>query len=174
MTFALVTRGGRYLRVADPDWSDPLDSSFAQVDGGRWNAPASFGVVYLNASKPTARRNVARLFVGLPYGLEDLDPDEAPVLIATDVPRAEFLDAVSDNGLTAVGLPSSYPNDAAGVRVSHAVCQPIGHAAWDEGRPGVACRSAAPGTSLVDEELARFDRGVALVETDRWGFEDWF
>ena len=39
MTPLLVTRGGVYVRVADPDWDDPLSGEFAKARGGRWNAP---------------------------------------------------------------------------------------------------------------------------------------
>jgi hypothetical protein len=38
---------GTYLRVADPGWADPLDSSFAQRLGGRWNAPDAHATLYL-------------------------------------------------------------------------------------------------------------------------------
>jgi hypothetical protein len=37
--------------------------------------------------------------------------------------------------------------------------------------PGIACRSAAPGASDADEELACF---VAVAERRRWSFEDWY
>ena len=39
-------------------------------------------------------------------------------------------------------------------------CQPIGQAAFDDGRPGIACRAAATGASWTDEELGVFDRDV--------------
>jgi len=175
VTLRLVTRGGRYVRVAEARWADdPFNSSYALERGGRWNPPGSFGVVYLNDGEGTARRNVERLFEGLPYGPEDLDPNEAPVLVETDIPATDFVDALTDAGLTAAGLPATYPDDEEGRRVPHAVCQPIGQAAWDDNLPGVACRSAAPGTARDDEELAWFDRGRPLAETARWAFEDWF
>ena len=48
MTPLLVPRGGVYVRVADPDWDDPLSGEFAKARGGRWNAPGAFPVVYLS------------------------------------------------------------------------------------------------------------------------------
>lgn len=174
MSFGVIRRGGRYVRVADPGWPDPFDSTHAKAHDGRWNPPGSFGVVCLNGDDPTARRNVERLFAGQPYGPEDLDPSEAPILVETDVPAADFLDAVTADGLTAAGLPTTYPDDATGARLTRSVCQPIGQAAWDADLPGVACRSAAPGATPDDEELAWFDRGSSLTETSRRAFEDWF
>lgn len=55
MTFRRVRRGGIFHRLADPDWDDPLDGSYAKVHGGRWNPPESFPVLYLNADENVAR-----------------------------------------------------------------------------------------------------------------------
>lgn len=171
MTLPTVARGGRYYRVADPAWSDPLDGRYAGQRGGRWNPPGSFDVVYLNRDAGTARRNVDRLLAGQPYGPVDLDPAEAYILVEAEVPEADHLDAVTAKGCRACGLPASYPHDADGAVVGHATCQPIGVAAHHAGLPGVACRSAAPGAARDDEELAAF-RSVA--ETRRWSFDDWY
>ena len=51
---------------------------------------------------------------------EDLDPDAGPVLVHTDVPDERYVDAVSDAGLAALGLPNTYPRDERGKPVSHA------------------------------------------------------
>jgi RES domain-containing protein len=99
-----TSRAGRYLRVASPDWDDPLDGSYAAAKGGRWNPPGSYGTVYLNRTQTVARLNVDRLHVGLPYGPEDLDPNQAPILVATDVPEHDYLDVVTDAGIAAAGL----------------------------------------------------------------------
>jgi hypothetical protein len=160
--------------VADPEWTDPLDVANAASRGGRWNPSGGFGVLYLNASVEVARANVERLYVGLPYGPEDLDPTQAPLLVSVDVLADEYVDAVSDEGLAALGLPTTYPVDAQGGTVPHSDCQPIGQAAYDDHEPGIGCRSAAPGAS--GEELAWFalpDRtlppqlGVKI-------FDEWF
>ncbi len=150
-----VEQGGRFNRVADPAWADPLDPSYAQRTGGRWNPPQSFGVVYLCADVATARANVARLYVGYPYGPEDLDPDRAPQLVEVDLANEPYVDAVSAAGLRALELPASYPTDADGTTVPHAVCQPIGQRLYDDGelghrRPirGARCR-AWPRAGLV-------------------------
>jgi len=171
VTLPTIGRGGTYHRVADPSWDDPLDGTYAAARGGRWNPPGSFGVLYLNRDVGTARRNVDRLLAGHPYGPEDLDPDEAYILVEVDVPHADHVDVVTDAGCAASGLPASYPRDADGAVIPHAACRPIGVAAHDAGLPGVACRSAAPGAAAEDEELACFG---AVGERRRRSFDDWY
>jgi len=174
VTLLLVTRGGVYVRVADPDWVHPLSGEHAKARGGRWNAPGAFPVVYLNGDERVARANVLQRFAGLPYGPEDLEPSAAPVLVSTAVPEDEFVDVVSDAGCIAVGLPPTYPIDEDGAPVPHEACRPVGAGAWDAGLPGIACRSAAPAAPPGGEELARFDRGEPLEQLEVRRFSDWF
>lgn len=166
-----LRRGGEYHRVADPEWDDPLDGSFAGRLGGRWNPPGSSPVVYLNASLRVARANVLRKLEGQPFGPEDLNPEGAPVLVTTEVPEEEFADLVTDEGCRAAGLPESYPwrepgagdGNATGAgreKVPWEDCQPVGSRAREEGAPGLSCRSAAgrdpEDLGPEDEELAYF------------------
>ncbi len=168
-----VERGGRYLRVADPGWSDPLEGGYSRLHGGRWNAPGSFPVVYLNAGLPVARANVLRKYVGLPYGPEDLASDEGPVLVITEVAVGDYVNVVTDEGCRAVGLPESYPFENGEV-VGWERCQPIGLAAWERAAPGIACRSAAPDLGRTGEELAWFQRDRSLKVLDVKTFDVWF
>jgi len=170
----LVTRGGVYVRVADPDWDDPLSGEFARARGGRWNAPGAFPVVYLNGDERVARANVLQRFAGLPYGPEDLEPSAAPALVRTAVAENDFVDVVSDAGCVAVGLPATYPVAADGAPVSHVSCRPVGQGAWDAGLPGVACRSAAPAAPVGGEELAWFAHGEPLRPLEVRRFTDWY
>ena len=166
-----VSIGGHYYRVADPDWADPLDPSFASIPPGqRWN-PAGLLCLYLNHDKATARANVMKRFVGLPYGPEDLDPATAPLLLSVDVPEGEAADAYSESGLTAMGLPTTYPYNSAGELIPHLVCQPIGRAAYGAGLDGVDCRSAAADNC---RELAWFPRYRSAAETSRLRFDHWW
>lgn len=169
-----LERGGRLHRVADPDWADPLDVTYSRASGGRWNGPGSFGVLYLNATVEVARANIARLYANLPYGPEDLDPDRAPVLVGVDVEAAGYVDAVTEGGLSAMGLPDTYPLDASGEVVPHEICQPMGQAAFDDAELGIACRSAAPGAD--GEELAWFALPGRVLPTrsDTTSFDDWY
>jgi hypothetical protein len=171
--FRHVRRAGTYLRVADPDWEDPLDGAYSPARGGRWNPPRSFAVVYLCATIQEARANVLRKLEGLPYALLDLRPDRRPELVAAEVPDAKPVDVVSDAGCRAAGLPATYPLDGRGREVPRTRCQPVGSAAWSQREPAIACRTAAPVER--GEELAWFpDHGGALRLLAREPFDDWF
>jgi RES domain-containing protein len=165
-------RGGRYLRVADPGWSDPLSGAWSRARGGRWNPPEGFEVVYLNRTVKVARAQVRRKLEPLAIGPEDLDPRSAPVLVGTEVPEAPYVDAVSDAGLRSLGLSPTYPLDEEGVKVDHATCQPLGAKAEAAGEAGIAARSAATVPS-PGEELAYFG-DPPLEPLDRRAFLEWF
>jgi len=171
-----IDAGGRYLRVADRDWENPLDGSYARERGARWNPPGSYPVVYLNRCLRTARLNCLHRFRDLPYGPEDLDEAEAPVLVATDVPGGEHADCLSDGGLAAWGLPVGYPRHPDGRPVSWQECWPVGQAAHGAGLDGVACRSAAEGARPDDHELAYFERDDARgpQPVESLAFSEWF
>lgn len=171
-----IPRGGAYNRLADPSWSDPLDTSFSRQRGGRWNAPGSFGVLYLNRDLRMARLQVQHKLGGQPYGVEDLAEDEQHDLVGVEVAEREWLDCSTDSGLEAVGLPVSYPRHPNGRPVRHETCRPIGQTTYGDGQPGIACRSAVDGATPDDEELAVFDRDVnaAVRMTGRQPFGKWF
>jgi hypothetical protein len=130
-----------WFRVADESWDDPLDPSYAQRRGGRWNPPGSFPTLYLNENLATARAQITHMLQGSPVDPEDLD---APyVLVTVSLPRSQIAaDAVTDDGLGSLGLPSTYPvlDDAL---VSHDKCQPIGAAVKLAGLRGIHTRSVA-------------------------------
>jgi hypothetical protein len=182
-----IRRGGPYLRVADPDWDDPLDGRYAAESGGRWNPPESFPVVYLCRSIPVARANVYRKLEGQPYGPEDLRPGRGPTVVRTRVPEDGYLNVITDAGCRDAGLPRTYPLDSRRRMVSWRRCQPIGLRAWGAGLPGVAARSAAVDPrmlrsgsraatrSMLGEELAYFGprrlRRGAVRAFDEWFWE---
>jgi len=153
-----VRRGGRYLRVADPSWADSLSPDYAKRQGGRWNPPGLFGVVYLNASLSVARAQVRQKLETRGIHPEDLISSQGPALVHTHVPENRYVDAVTIAGLRSLGLPNTYPLDEHGEPIPHDLCQPIGQRAWDSGEPGIACRSAARTAPSAGEELAFFAR----------------
>jgi len=170
-----IRRGGRYFRIADPAWEDPLDASYSMAHGGRWNPPGAFPVLYLNRDVQTSRANLNRRFAGRPYGPEMLDPALAPLLIETTVGSRNFVDAVTDDGCLELGLPATYPLDEGGREVGWDRCQPIGLDAWRAGEAGIACRSAAM-PDRIGDGLAVFRRSGdrALRVVARLSFTEWF
>ena len=144
-----------WLRVADPEWKNPLDPTYAQKKGGRWNPPASFATLYLNGDVITARSQLMRLLEGSPVQLEDLD-DDAYVLVAATLPRNQVCaDATTDTGLAALGLPATYPFASSGEMIEHAICQTMGEQVASLQLRGVWCRSAL-GPRVSGTELAWF------------------
>lgn len=168
-----VRRRGRYLRVADPSWRDPLSREHSRSHGGRWNAPESFGVVYLNATLDLARALVRARLEDRGIRPEDIRPEVGPVLVTTTVPDESYVNAVTDAGLESLKLPTTYPLDRRGTTIPHRVCQPIGQLAWEVGEQGIACRSATRGAPPHEEELAYFGREELRAETTE-PFTTWF
>jgi hypothetical protein len=129
--------------------------------------------VHLVTTVELARSFVLRKQRGLPYSVLDMPEDRRPVLVETAVDGERFVDAVTDRGCIAAG-PPSYPRDPDGREISWARCRPIGQAAWDQGEPGIACRSASARLGDPGEELAWFERNGRLTSRGRRRFEDWF
>jgi hypothetical protein len=165
-----------WFRVADPGWVDPLDPTFAQRTGQRWNPPGSFPTLYLNEDVVTARINLRLFLAGLPYGPEDLRDDTGPVLVYAMLPRDQLVaDIHTPAGLADVGLPGSYPVDDAGHLIGHRDCQRIGQAVKAAGLRGIRCRSAQSPLG-AGRELGWFpattrSRARAI---QREGFSEWF
>lgn len=134
--------GRVWLRLADPDWSDPLNPSYAQEHGGRWNPPGSFAVLYLDADVVTVRNQIERMLAGSPVRVDDLD-DESYVLVAATLPRSQTCgDATTTAGLRALTLSGTYPLDSAGDPVGWDVCQAVGAQVQQAALRGVWCRAA--------------------------------
>jgi hypothetical protein len=168
--------GWRWWRIADREWLDPLDPSFAARLGARWNPPNSFATLYLSEDVVTARLNLRSFIAKWPYEPEDLRSDNGPVLVAAVLPSAQHVcDVHSPAGVKAAELPPTYPLDAKGAVVPHERCQPIGAQAKRESLRGVRARSArAP--DGAGRELAWFPATARSrakrVRTLR--FADWY
>ena len=110
-----------WLRLTQPHHDDAFDMSYAREIGGRWNPPSSWATLYLNDDMATVHAQVRHLFAGRGIDPDDLD-DSAPIeLAAATLPqRQRVADAVSDTGVTSIGLPATYPRDDVDVNVDHA------------------------------------------------------
>lgn len=160
--------------MADPDWLDPLDPSFAAEHGGRWNPPGSFLTLYLNEDLMTARAQVIALLAGSPVEPDDLDPGFD--LVVGTLPRSQNVaDGLSDEGLRRLGLPATYPRFANGRPVRHEACQPVGVEIHEAGLRGVHARSAATADG-EGRELAWFPaRATSRASlVSRLPFDDWW
>lgn len=164
-----------WWRIADRTWRDPLDPSFAGARGGRWNPPGSFPTLYVNEDPVTARINLRAFISGWPYEPEDLRDDNGPVLVGATLPRRQRVcDAHSRAGVTAAGLPPTYPLDAAGRSVPRDRCQPIGAKVQAAGLRGVRARGAESSDG-AGRELAWFPatarsraKQVTTLPFDAW------
>lgn len=79
---------------------------------------------------------------GTPITPDDL-ADDAYVLVAVSLPSLKTgVDAVTEEGLSALGLPASYPLDDQSQFIPRETCQPVGAVLQQQGRSGVWCRSA--------------------------------
>lgn len=170
--------GHRWLRVADQEWRDPLDPTFAQRHGGRWNPPNSHATLYLNEDLDTARAQIHMMLDGSPVHPEDMD--QGFVLITAILPsRQSAVDAATEDGLVGLGLPNTYPRDESGQAVQHDVCQPIGADVKALGLRGVHARSAATpngsGRELAWFPARRSSRAKAVGDSipfDIWWYGD--
>lgn len=176
MIAELLADRHRWLRICEAGWRDPLDPGFAQVRGGRWNPPGSWPTLYLNEDIVTARLNLNSFIAGWPYRPEDLNDATGPHLAVATLPRNQIVaDVHTPEGVSAVGLPSSYAVDASGDLVSHDVCRQIGEDVKEVGLRGVRCRSARAPLG-EGRELAWFPattRSRAHL-IDRRQYTDWF
>ena len=163
-----------WWRIADPGWANPLDPSFAQRHGGRWNPSESFPVLYLNEDIATAQSNLRAFIARWPYEPEDLRDDRGPMLVGCVLPRRQVVcDVHSSVGLRAASLPDSYPVDEDGAPVPHTCCQPVGILAKATGLRGIRARSAQSRDGTCWElawfpasarSAARRVRGLAFTE----------
>ncbi len=165
----------RWWRVADTSWDDPLDPTWADRAGGRWNSPGDGPTLYLNADLDTARAQIARMLQGTAIDVEDLRDDAPFVAVPVHLPsRQRVADATTDVGLVALGLPRTYPQRARGGPVGWTTCRRAARAVRAARLRGVLARSAATPDGS-GRELAWFPgRGARAQPAGRTlGFAEW-
>jgi hypothetical protein len=130
--------------VADSAWEDPLDATWADRTGGRWNTPGDGPTLYLNADLATARAQIPRMLQGTAIDPEDLRDDAPYVVVPVTLPsRQRVADATSDTGLVALGLPRTYPSRPRGGEVPWSACRRAARDVRAARLRGVSARSAA-------------------------------
>lgn len=171
-----LVNGWRWWRISEAGWVNPLDPSYAQAHGGRWNPPDSFPTLYLNEDQVTARGNLRRFITDWPYEPEDLRQETGPMLVGATLPRDQNVcDAHTPVGIAALSLPATYPLDRRGHAVSHERCQSIGQRVKERNLRGVRACSAQIADG-IGRELAWYPATAASlarrVQTLR--FADWY
>lgn len=156
LTSCRLAADREWFRVAKPTWVDPLDPTYAQRVGGRWNPPNSWPTLYLNADVATARAQIRRLLANTPVSPDDLTDDAFDLITVTLPTPLTVADIVTDVGVKSAGLPASFPLDTNGVVIDHATCQAVAAHAHDvEQLDGIEARSAlTPNHSDATTELA--------------------
>ena len=134
-----------------PPRYDPRSGRGARIQGGRWNPPDSFPILYLGLDRQTVLDEFLRLARRSNRDPEDFLPR---VLYRYDVSLTNVLDLREPDALDAVGLTTSkIASD------DLRPCQDVGDAARHAGREGILAPSAAgPGVVLalfVDDLGAR-------------------
>lgn len=152
----MLADGWHWLRVADASWADPLDPTFADRAGGRWNSPVDGPTLYLCEDLAVARAQIQRLLEPTPVDLTDLAEDAPFVLVTVVLPeRQRVADVVTDIGLRSLGLSASYPLGPRGGKVSWRQCRRAARLIRAANLRGVLARSAVAGTGQ-GRELAWF------------------
>ncbi len=116
---------------------DPTDGQYSMREGGRWNAPGSFLVVYTSCSREVAIANLWHKYAGESFQPWQVSEERQADLFELEITQDGLIDIVSQPGVAGVGLPAVYPEG-----VSHAAMQHVGQRLYDDGRPGIWCISA--------------------------------
>jgi RES domain-containing protein len=167
-----IRRHGTYYRVCKPEWADCSDTSYAKRFGGRWTPPEEFGALYLCATIEIAAAVARAHHAGRAIGVFSLRPSRRPQLQSFTVTEGQFVDVVTNEGVAAAGLPSTYPYGA-----DHKACWAVARQAYAAGERGIACRSAAEcGPDFwLGEELAVFDNAPMPKSAGRRrSFSQWY
>lgn len=136
-------QGSTYRHVADL-WVDPLSGEGARINGGRFNPPDSFPVLYLCTTRACTVAELRYRGERLPFGVEGLLPR---TLYRYDVALHHVLDLTSSETLKHLGVATT---QVVGTDLS--IPRQIGEAAHATGAQGIRAHSATG----VDEVLALF------------------
>ncbi len=139
----VVYEGEAYRHMA-ARWDDPLSGEGARINGGRFNPPDSFPVLYLCTTRPCAVAELRRLGERQVIGVEGLLPR---VLYRYETMLDRVLDLTADETLAHLGVTVTQITGA-----DLTVPRQIGEAAHATGSQAIR----APSATGVDEVLAVF------------------
>jgi hypothetical protein len=168
---------GTVFRAIPHGSQTPLSSQYAYQYGGRWNASASYPVLYTSASVAGVRAYVDWQVSYYGVDLADKAPEDQPDLLVLSI-QGSFADVATNSGLTFYGLPTTYPIGYLG-QEAWTITQPIGAFIYAQGWPGLVTRSATASSwsGLMPEwaEVALFtERAPAPVLVDRLDYRAWY
>jgi RES domain-containing protein len=135
-----VPWSGRVLRHHAPRYG-ALDGEGARANGGRWNPPDSFPVVYTALDRETVDRELARLARRAALPVDALLPRRLATIEVTLTRVLDLTDAPTRRRL-GIGKTELEADDWAGT-------QAIGQAAHDAGFEAILAPGAEGGTTLA-------------------------
>lgn len=140
---------GEAFRQMAAAWDDPLSGEGARIQGGRFNPPESFPVLYLCTTRACTVTELRNRGQRLAIGVEGLLPR---VVYRYEVSLDRILDLTSQETLDHVGVTSPQI-----VGADLTIPRQIGEAAHDTGSQAIR----APSATGVDEILAVFPELIA-------------
>ncbi len=161
-----------------PSYStEPLTARFS-IEGGRWNPPNAYLVLYTYGAVPTAQVAFTTYALNLGIDIANINPEFQRDLVVLQMNVNNLADIATNVGIQKFGLPPEYPIGFES-EAAWATTRPIGTAIYAAGAAGVVTRSARlsdwSGTIEGWAEVAVFpDRSEAPVLVERLAFSDWF
>ena len=132
---------GTLFRCVLPSHNEPLNSTYSQVSGGRWNPAGSFPVLYTFTSPQSANYWIETRWASLGFTWEEVAPERLPDLAVVTVQLEALADVATDAGLQFFGLPATYPVGFE-TPAAYAVTRPIGVEIHARQVAGLVTRSA--------------------------------
>lgn len=150
---------GSVYRMVPASNANPTDTRFSadvrfSPNGGRWNPPGTFEVLYTACHLDVCRLMYLKWLAGKGVDYDDLNPSQRRKVWELVADQSDLVDAVTDAGLLELGLRADYPRG-----VDHDATQPIGARLQSERRPGIECRSAV---APARQEIAIFSGNAPL------------